>query len=505
MVPKAGSVDLSAGLIEKSPAPPGWSVGSVLRGTDPLHRAIDSAAQAPPLDTSSVGGFFKSAGADLGAGAVRLFSPLAHPIDTLSALSQTAGQIATGDTPAENMVRPFISNPGGEAIAALPQAALMGAGGAEVEDAAESIPSRSPKLVPGENFTESQMKSHAAVTAEGNAGANPNFIPQDIAKQTGSIIRDTAAQNPQDVAAINGNDPVAALQAHKAIIRQAQTAIDQSHNAILGQVRNVPVDTTSIQRSIMPTQAQLQAIDPEDLNTIQNLRARAAGVTTLDGLNEFRKYMNVEDTTLRGNPTYAKSVGTPELVHQMANSTRNAYYDALQQATGEDFSGIKRIEGGLIQQQGALQGATPRLAAAEAKANAPFDARTFVGNTIESAPQLTRGSVLGPALSKVGGMVRGGKLDQLQRQLQNFYSDLPTSPTVRLPGPALYSPYTPHTGPALQLPAQAGAPYAQPGMVPYSPTMTPGERSAAMMQYLRQRQQLGLPGQGVPIQLPSQF
>lgn len=485
---------------------------------------------------------------------------ISHPLDTAKGIANSVGQAAaqSGGNPigmgmamaepiAQSAAQDFAQNGPAKAIPHMIGQAVGGAAtgeltGAALRPALSAIASKIPSTgvfsgkppISGENFTPSQLRSHAAIIAEGNAGGNPGFIPQNLAKQTGSIIRDTAAQSPSDVTAINGSDPVAAVQAHKQILRNAQAQIDASHDAVLQQVKNVPVNTSVIRQSIIPTAAQLQGIDPADLSAIQGLKDRAANVTTLEGLNEFRKYMNVEDTTLRGNPTYAKSVGTPQLVHDMANSTRAAYYDALEKATGQDFTGLKKMEGGLIQQQGALQAATPRLTGAEAKATAPFDIRNFAGDTIEAAPQLIKGSVLGPAASKAAELLRGTKLGQLQRQLQNFYSDLPQAQTVQLPqaraalGPAMQlGPGATYLGPGAQ-PGGNPAGYVPPPMgvgsaasragrmlpanaigdktiLPYYPQMSDGERISTLMQMLRQRQPAALPAQASPIQLPSSF
>src|SRR5271156_5009458 len=76
---------------------PGYSLSSILHGTDPAHQAFDKAAETEPVDTSSVGGFAKSVANNLGAGAVRLFSPIAHPINTLASIGQMSAA-ATGNT-----------------------------------------------------------------------------------------------------------------------------------------------------------------------------------------------------------------------------------------------------------------------------------------------------------------------------------------------------------------------------------------------------------------------
>ena len=114
---------------------------------------------------------------------------------------------------------------------------------------------------------------------------------------------------------------------------------------------------------------------------------------------------------------------------------REAYYNALQDVTGQDFTGLKRMEGALIKQSAGLQSALPRLSMAEARANAPFDLRNATGDILEGttrsgAPGLP---IISGAATKIGEAVKGTKLAQMQRQLQTFYSDLPAQSTVHVP------------------------------------------------------------------------
>ena len=92
--------------------------------------AIDEAATPPPV--TSVG----STANALGAGATRVvLSPIAHPVRTAEGVG-TMLRAAMGDTAAQqefgqSVVEPFVRNPSGEAVAAIPQAALALAGGWE--------------------------------------------------------------------------------------------------------------------------------------------------------------------------------------------------------------------------------------------------------------------------------------------------------------------------------------------------------------------------------------
>ena len=111
---------------------------------EPAQAAVDEAAQTVPVDTSSVGGFARTVGQNLGAGATRMvFSPFAHPVRTAEGFAKTM-QAGLGDVQAQQdisrqMVEPFVRNPSGEAVAALPTAALIASGfrgGAAPEEAA---------------------------------------------------------------------------------------------------------------------------------------------------------------------------------------------------------------------------------------------------------------------------------------------------------------------------------------------------------------------------------
>lgn len=425
----------------------GLTAASLLSGNSPGHQAMDQAAQTVPIH--SVG----DVASNLGSGSVRVtMLPIAHPINTAMGALKSAAylggtamgvQMPESFNPITPIAEQFAQNPAGEAVAAIPQVALalagMGAAKSPIgalEDSGGSGGSggvfRTP-LVKDQNYTPTQLRARAAATAYGNTSAGT--VPQDLAANTGSILRDTAAQTPDAVAAINSKNPLASVQADIDLHHAAQARIDRAHETILDPVRNRPVDTSAIQQAVQPSPEQLQGMDPADVNVVNRMQARAANVTTLGGLNKFRQFMNTEDTTLRGNPSYAQTIGTPALVHDMANAAREAYYNALQDVTGQDFTGLKRMEGALIKQSAGLQSALPRLSMAEARANAPFDWRNTVGDVLEGttrsgAPGLP---IISGAATKIGEAVKGTKLAQMQRQLQTFYSDLPSQSTIQIP------------------------------------------------------------------------
>ncbi len=485
--------------------------------------------------------------------------PFAHPIDTLANTAKTLGWVARNiDNPlggaadeSGNPITPIVQkfaadkseggtplaleNLAGNLIGGVEGGRLAGASITGVKPSAAlanspiagdlnrfipeavengAIPSAAKKLassknvtIGGQNFTPAQLNAHAAVLAEGNPGATPGYVPQRQAMSTGSILRDTAALHPELTAKIFGDDPVANLEAEIGLRKAAQLRIDQAHRSILQQVGEHPVDTAAIQRAVLPTAAQMQGIDPAELPVISGLIGRARNVSTLDGLNEFRQFMNAEDLSLRGNPSYAKSIGMPQMVHRMANAARDSYYAQLEGASGLDLSDMKNMEGSLIQQTNALTSAKPRLTSADAKFDAPFDTRKALGDIVEGATRTGQPGVpvIGGIATKAGELLRGSKLDQLQRLSRKFYADLPEQPTVQLPtqlAPGYPKLVMPQSNPAVArgnlLPERSGGAY----VTPYDPGMTGGERIAALMQLLRRNPQLALPAKASPIITP---
>lgn len=145
--------------------------------------AVDKAATTEPVTG------FKSVLNNLGAGATRLtLSPLAHPVQFAGGLVKTLAA-GMGDQQAKNelvqgMVKPFLENPSGEAVAAVPQAAMALIGGRTA--AAEEIPSGTIPLAKnlGERFggyrspvipTPLQAASKAAEAIRPPGGIMPDF------------------------------------------------------------------------------------------------------------------------------------------------------------------------------------------------------------------------------------------------------------------------------------------------------------------------------------------
>lgn len=322
--------------------------------------------------------------------------------------------------------------------------------------------------VPAENFTPRQAASHAAVVAEGSSAGDTGYIPKDIANATSSKLRSTAAANPNEVNAIRKGSPEEAYAAHQSILEKAKSDIDQAHEAALKPVENTPVDMSGVQEAITPSKAQLEGMDPADVEAINALKDRAGNVTTLRGLNEFRKTLNTEDTTLRNALAPGKSALYPQTVHQLANAARNAYYDSLEKATGQSFREAKALEGNIIQEMRGAQSSGSRLSVSQAKADAPTGARETAADLLDTGGKL-------PIVGKVASALRGTKLGQIQQHLQRFYSGLPDAPAVTpkaAPVPAFNQPQLPASTPANAQVGPAGAP-STPTVAPPAASPTP--------------------------------
>jgi hypothetical protein len=123
-------------MVQATPTSPQSWVQSV-------QQAIDRGAQTEPV--AGVG----SALNDLGAGATRvMLSPIAHPLQTIGSAAQMIGAMIPGSPQmwdvGQKMVAPFVQNPSGEAIAAIPQAAMALAGGGEGAAKAGDLPPVTP-------------------------------------------------------------------------------------------------------------------------------------------------------------------------------------------------------------------------------------------------------------------------------------------------------------------------------------------------------------------------
>jgi 2'-5' RNA ligase len=393
------------------------------------------------------------------------------------------------------------------AAKALPELpAAMGA--AKSDLASQKIPllskwARNRTPVPEENFTPQHAQAHAAVIAEGNAAGDTGYIPNNIAQSTTSKVRQIAADNKPLVTAIKEGSPEDALAAHQAILDKAKREIDVRHNAALSPLADSPVDMTPVQKAIQPSKYELEGMDPSDASAIKDLQQRAGQIKTLRGLNEFRQQLSTEDSTLRNPMAQGKSALYPQAVRKLYGAVRDAYYQALEGATGQDFQGDKRLEGSIIQEQRGLLNASPRLAAAEARESA---SKGFLGNAadvVEGKGSTSSGiPIIGGVANKFADALRGTKLKQIQRQLRTLYSDLPAESAPPAP-PSFARPQLPPPqdsdapftvenaghGPEIDPGSTAGVPVPQPVPATVTPAPAPTMQLPA---------QAGPEGSGIP-------
>lgn len=234
-------------------------LSSILSGTSPLHQAIDKAMQTEPMDTSSVGGFAKSAANNLGAGAVRVFSPLAHPIDAVGSMAKTAAAGLSMNPQAMGeafrpAVEQVVKNPGGESIAAIPQAALMAAG------AGEAKPLENPTGI---------NASEAVSAGAGKAAKAVGQTAQDagtglINKTVGTLKNDfKRGANPARGYLESGNGPSLSMHSlaekGEAALEDVGSQLGDAYKAATASGKKIPVDVVA-QEMAKPIQ---KAIDLE--------------------------------------------------------------------------------------------------------------------------------------------------------------------------------------------------------------------------------------------------
>lgn len=486
--------------------PPGWSLSSVLSGTDPAHQAIDQAAQTQPVDTGSVGGFAKSVANNLGAGAVRIFSPLVHPGNTLMGIGKTIAA-AQGDQGAQydlgnSMVRPFVQNPSGEAVAAIPQAALAFAGGGRAATAMD--------------------EASAATGAGGAAGTAKAAISGQVAKYIPALADGppesllTRAIKPGKNNANWTSDLKTAIPLMKSAEAQVgpiagETAIDTALQANAAAKKSL---WQQYMARLGPTGAQGQMVDGNAVadammsSIDKRMALQNPGLTAKiqQAADIYRKPLSVQDAEdfIQSNNRelvgyYAKNklsqqaaMADPEVAARVAegDALRQALYSKLDDVSGPGSAQLKKAYGALTNVQKELTG------------------RQIV--YARQAP-VSLGEQLGylPAMGKIAtGNILGGMKDIAIRRFLSEVNDTNSmierafakAPQAQpFPQPNFRPPMTTNLLPG---PGQSSA--AIPLMAP-DPGMSVGERSAAMMQYLRQRQQLALPAQTTPIQLPARF
>jgi hypothetical protein len=420
-------------------------------------------------------------------------------------------------------------------------------------DAADLPPPPAPKpTIAGQNYAPAHAKAFEGAIAPA-AAMGKNFMPQNITPQALTPIRATASRmmqgNPLEQATVRlATDPATAplprIQAYQQVVQTSLRDLEQLHSSALNSAADVPVDTKPLVQNLM---SHISATtDAADAAAIRGLAQRVQQAKTIGDLNTFRQELNNETSPeYRQSQIQAGRSGTSaQAASDLAGDVRNAYYDNLGEATGVDYSPLKRREANLLTTLESLQNQQSMLAKQEATFNAPTTLREKAGNVAAilqnprttvtqtllrespatrvslllqksladlpgarpSYPQLGRGAITGqpppgpewaaPPPPPVAATTRAQRLGLLLK-----------APPIELPGAVEQSApaYSPDTVAARQgrlLPQQSGAPTVPPNLQAL-PAMTPGERPAALMQLLRQQSQLRLARQAQPFQLPA--
>jgi hypothetical protein len=212
---------------------PGATEASKPSRLETIRKGIDKASETEPIAG------IKSAANDLGAGTTRvMLNPFAHPLQTLKGVANSMGA-AMGNPDAINnvarsgadFVNQFRQNPGGESVAAVPQAVMAAAGGGEAEAIPEATgesalqrmnlrPAPSESIVPPSEMAARKL-SQAVLPATKDASG---FIK----------AADKEVPNVLDYARQQGNPLKTQLEFSKAAGGHAQNVRDFYENQVLG-------------------------------------------------------------------------------------------------------------------------------------------------------------------------------------------------------------------------------------------------------------------------------
>lgn len=211
-------------------------LSQTLHGNAPWQRSIDKAAETEPVTG------VKSALNDLGAGTTRIIaSPVAHPLETIKGLGETLAAGFGNDSArydlTRKMVEPFLRNPSGETVAAIPQAVMALAGGKEATSAEPPSNSIAGYLRP--------TPSSAIVSPGEMAARNLSAAILPPTRDAANFIKAAPIEVPNIVsyAKRTGNPLNTQLEFSKAALGNADEVRNFYKNQILGP-NDVQVRTT---------------------------------------------------------------------------------------------------------------------------------------------------------------------------------------------------------------------------------------------------------------------
>jgi hypothetical protein len=531
--------DDQGGLVPKGsqPSGPGFSVGSVLSGTDPAHRAFDQATQTVPVDTSSLGKFASTVGSNLGAGAARVFSPLVHPGNTAGGILAAGGKLATGNYQdvAANAVAPFVKNPSGEAVAALPQAALALAGGGEGETAQNAVERATPqggavgasmgatkaslsKLLPSlVDGPPEDLLTRAIRPAKNNINWNPDIqtaIP---------LMKAAEASLGKPIAGVD--DAIAAATAAKKQIWQQY----QQHLSAGGQM-GATIDGNQIADAMMNSIDQRTAVqNPGLVSKVKAIADTYRKPMPLDQAEDFLQSANKDLNSYYAKNKVGQQVAQndPEISSTVAEAgaLRDALYSKLDDISGSGAADLKQQYGALTNVQKELTGR--QLVAARQQPESLAEQLSMVrgaGKIAKGVVTLNPADVVEGAYNVAGARALKARNSTDGMIGRAFEAAEPAPPPVApqspqiaglLPRGAIQTPPpaqgTSPLSPAppvaattraqrlgLLLPQQSGGRVP----LPYNPQMSAGEQAVSLQHLMRNgRPPLALPSR-IPVILP---
>jgi hypothetical protein len=427
-----------------------------------VQKLLDSWTPAPvSKDQKSISQ--QSGALDLGRGMVAgVLSTLSHPAKALEGMAQpfvAAGMAPGGMYPT---TAPTGRQEDSEANRKLQLAAQQGqieAGKSIAEHPIYSVGGiLGPALLthaitkavaprPAPAIAADQTNALSSVLARTPMNDDKGFIVQDVADAIKDPLRQAAADNPDITKVALGKDPVKAYGAYQALLTKTKQGFEKAFNSVLGPERNYPVDGHAIASQLSSSDA-LRRMFPNEADWVDDFYARLGSVKTLGELDDVRKLLNdrVKSTYKNAAPTMEEG-GKVGATRAGLDLMRQYFYFKLEEATGQDLSGLKRTEGAVMDAERAGVANGPQLTSAHQKHVEPTTPARKVAGIIKGAKVATGNFAL-PVAGYVADTLEGSNLQQLHSYLKRALSDLPPpTPAQAAPPPAPIPPNRPKLGP----------------------------------------------------------
>jgi hypothetical protein len=271
-------------------------------------------------------------------------------------------------------------------------------------------------------------RGFTAVIDQGKAGMGKNFDAHEVAGDVAPIIQQEIQSNRalRERILDKKATPKESYEAFQEAIHNAQSHIDQAHLEVLRDVKNQPVDVKPVLKAIDELKTEGMAkYAPDDLAELDALKSRIASVETLGELNGLRMYINnqTSPTFKMSGVAVQRSATLDKAMNAAGSATRDAYYDGLSQATGQDFKKLKQTESNLLTTREALENAKGPLVSKEIQYARPMTGKQKVGAVAEGAASVVKGDK-----SKIAGTVlRESPMAQTHADIRRFVKNIPES------------------------------------------------------------------------------